>query len=86
MIELILRIVLAIATGSGCQIGKPADYYAWVDAHPDYKVQLTLSTQMEGDWWLMVAGDENLLFKFAEPLEDTIPTGASHGECARMVQ
>jgi len=85
MIELILRVVLAIATNSACDMGKPADYYGWVNAHPDYKVPMTLSTE-SGDWWLMVDDGENLLFHFAEPLEMTIPTGASHGDCARMVE
>lgn len=86
MIELLLRVLLAIATHGGCDMGKASDYYSWVDAHPDYKVPMTLSTQDAGDWWLMEADGEYLLFKFAEPLEETIPTGASHGECARIVE
>lgn len=86
MIDLILRIVLAIATRTACDLGTPADYYAWVEEHPDYRVPLALETEDRGDYWLMEADGEYLLFKFAEPLAETMPSGASHGECARIVQ
>lgn len=81
MIELIIRIALAIATSSGCQMGKPVEYYGWVEAHPDYTVPMQLSVE-SGDWWLMCDGVEDCnLFHFAEPIETTIATGASHGDC-----
>ena len=85
MIELIIGILLAISTGTACDIGKPADYYSWIEAHPDYKVPMTLSTPDHGDYWLMSADGEYYLFKFKEPIEDTIASGASHGECFRKV-
>lgn len=86
MIELILRVVLAIATNSACQMGRAEDYYTWIDAHPDYSVPMTLSTE-KGDYWLMCAGDNDCnLFHFAKPIENTIATGASHGDCFRHVE
>ena len=92
MIELIIGILLAISTHTACDLGKPTDYYAWVDAHPDYSVAWTwtvasgLSTREDGDFWLMTdKGDGYYLFKFAKPIDDTIATGASHGECFRQV-
>ena len=84
MIELILRVVLAIATNTACN-GQQVDYYAWVNDHPDYSVPLTLSVE-SGDYWLMCAGDDCNLFHFAEPIADTIATGASHGDCFRHVE
>jgi hypothetical protein len=86
MIELMLRVIIAIMAGTGCDMGKPVDYYQWMDRHPDYKVPMTLSTQDAGDWWLMSDDGEYILFKFAEPLEISIPTGQSHGECARIIE
>lgn len=85
MIELVIGILLAISTHTACDLGKPVDYYAWVDAHPDYSVPMTLSTPADGDYWLMSDGESYYLFKFAQPIEDTIATGASHGECFRKV-
>lgn len=88
MIELMLRVLLAIATGGGCDMGKPVDYYQWVDAHPDYTVPMTLETDVNGDWWLMSDEGEYLLFKFATDIEDTLDSGTStvHGECASVIQ
>lgn len=85
MIELLIGILLAINTHTACNMGKPADYYAWVNAHPDYKVPVQLSIPDDSDYWLMEADNEYYLFKFAEPIEDTIATGASHGACFRKV-
>jgi len=85
MIDLLIRILLAIATHTACDIGKPADYYAWVDAHPDYTIEATMSIPDDSDYWLMSDSHHYYLFKFAQPIDDTIASGASHGECFREV-
>jgi glycosidase len=85
MINIVIAILLAISTHTACDIGKPTDYYAWVDAHPDYSVPMQLSTPNDGDYWLMSADGEYYLFAFAESLDKTIPSGASHGACFRKV-
>lgn len=83
MINLLIAILLAISTGTACDMGDPADYYAWVDANPDYNVPMTLNTD-EGDYWLMEADGTYYLFKFAD---DDALDGAEnqHGACFRMV-
>lgn len=85
MIELLIGLLLAISTHTACDMGKPANYYKWVDAHPDYTVPMTLHTDANEDYWLMSDGQEYYLFKFIQPIEDTIDTGASHGACFRDV-
>ena len=84
MIELLLGLLLAISTNTACDYGKPADWYAWVAAHEDYHA-MDLSSPEHGDIWLMSDEGEYYLFKFAEPIADTIASGASHGECFRYV-
>ena len=84
MIELLLGILLAISTNTACDYGKPADWYAWVDAHPAYRV-IDLSSREHGDIWLMSDEGAYYLFKFTEPIAATIASGASHGECFRYV-
>lgn len=84
MTELIIRVLLAIATNTACD-GHKVDYYAWIEAHPDYSVPMTLSVE-SGDYWLMCAGDDCNLFHFTEPIADTIATGASHGDCFVRVE
>lgn len=85
MIELVIRVLLAISTHTACDIGQAADYDAWVYAHPDYSVPMTLSFPDDTDYWLMSDGEHYYLFKFAQPIEETISSGASHGECFRKV-
>lgn len=84
MIEILLGVILAISTNTACDYGKPADYYAWVDAHPNYHV-MDLSSKEHGDIWMMDDEGEYYLFKFKQPIDDTIASGASHGECFRYV-
>ena len=62
------------------------DYYAWVDAHADYRVAWSSEGTIFGDYWLMEDQGQYLMFKFKQPIDDTIASGASHGECARLVQ
>lgn len=86
MIGLIIQVLLAIATSKTCSIGQPVDYYAWVNAHPNYHIAWSTEGHPWGDYWIMQGDDgENLLFKFKQPIADTIATGASHGECARYL-
>lgn len=85
MIELLIGVLLAISTHTACDLGTPTDYYQWIDAHPDYSVPMTLHTDSNEDYWLMSDGQEYYLFKFKEPIDDTIASGASHGECFRDV-
>lgn len=84
MIVLLFRLALAISTNTACDYGKPADYYQWVAAHPAYHA-MDLSSREHGDIWLMSDDGEHYLFKFAEPIADTIASGASHGECFNYV-
>lgn len=86
MIGLLIRLYFAIAIHNACNIGKPTGYYDWVNAHPDYTVAWSLESKVWGDYWLMSAEGKYYLFKFAKPIEDTIASGASHGECFREVQ
>ena len=83
MIEMLLGVLLAISTNTACDYGKPADY-AWVDAHPYYHV-MDLSTPEHGDIWLMSDEGEYYLFKFKQPIDETIGSGEDHGECFRKV-
>lgn len=86
MIGLLIRLYFAIAVNNACTIGVATDYYAWVDAHPSYRVAWSLESPIFGDYWLMQDGGETMLFKFKEPINQTISTGASHGACFRKVQ
>lgn len=85
MIQLVIAVLLAISTHTACDMGKPIDYYVWVETHPDYHVPMTLSTPDAGDYWLMETGGNYYLFKFAQPIDSTIASGASHGECFRSL-
>lgn len=85
MLELVIGVLISISTHTACDMGKPVDYYAWVNAHPDYTVPMTLHTDNNEDYWLMSDGTDYYLFKFKQPINDTIATGASHGECFRKV-
>lgn len=85
MIELIIGILLAISTHTVCDMGKPVDYYKWLDAHPDSTIPMTLSVPGDTDYWLMSDGTDYYLFVFKQPIDDTIATGASHGACFRDV-
>ncbi len=85
MLQIVISVLLAISSHTACDLGKPADYYAWVDAHPDYSVPMTLSVPDDTDYWLMKADNEYYLFKFSQPIAETIDSGASHGECFRKV-
>lgn len=85
MIEILMGVLLAISTDTACDYGKSANYYAWVDQHPNYHV-MDLSTPEHGDYWLVDDYDgEYYLFVFAQPIADTISSGASHGECFQKV-
>lgn len=85
MIKLIVSLLLAINTHSMCEIGKPVDYYAWMAVHQNYRVAWSFESRVFGDYWLMQADNDLMLFKFKEPIEDTIVSGASHGECFRQL-
>jgi len=82
---LILKVLIAIYNGQACQIGQEADFYSWVYAHPNYVVVKAFEMNVYGDYWLMSDDGEYYLFKFKEPIEQTIASGASHGECFRRV-
>lgn len=85
MLIIIIRTLLAIGLQSACHVGTDADYYAWVDAHADYRVAWSLESRILGDYWLMQSGADVMLFKFAKPIEDTVSSGASHGACFRKM-
>lgn len=85
MIEILLGVLLAISTNTACDYGKPVDWYAYTEAHPYYH-HWDLSSKEYGDVWLIDDYDgEYYLFVFAQPIADTIATGASHGKCFQYV-
>lgn len=86
MIILLIKLYIAIAMQTSCSMGQPADFYRWIDVHYDYRVAWSMESRVFGDYWIMQAGDDLMLFKFAEPIEDTIASGASHGECFRRLE
>ncbi len=53
MLEIVIGILLSISTHTACDLGKPADYYKWVDAHPDYTVPMQINVPDDTDYWLM---------------------------------
>jgi len=85
MIEIVLGVLLSISTHTACDLGKPVDYYAWVNAHPDYSAPMTISVPDDTDYWLMSDGVEYYLFKFKQPIAQTIGSGEDHGSCFRDV-
>lgn len=86
MIGLLIRLYFAIAIHNACNIGKPVDYYAWMATHQDYTVVWYMESPVFGDYWLMQFDKRYMLFKFKQPIDETIDSGASHGECFREVQ
>ena len=86
MIGLLIRLYFAIAIHNACNIGKPTDYYGWVNEHPNYRVAWSLESPVFGDYWIMTVGQGYYLFKFKKPIAETIGTGEDHGECFREVQ
>ncbi len=88
MIGLLIRLYFAIAIHNACNIGKPVDYYPWMaqPEHQEYRVAWSMESRVFGDYWLMQFDKRYFLFKFKQPIVDTIASGASHGECFREVQ
>lgn len=83
MINLLIMILMAMSTGKVCDLGKPTDYYAWVDAHP-YRVVQQFNIPDYKPVWLMQDSDGNdpnyYLFEFKE--KDALNGGQNqHGDC-----
>lgn len=86
MIGLLIRVLIAISIHNACNIGVRTDYYAWVNAHPDYMVAWSFESPIWGDYWIMSADSKYYLFKFKQPIAETIGSGQDHGECFNEVQ
>ena len=90
MINLLISILIALSTGTACDLGTDAgDWYAYADAHPDMHTVATFETD-SGDIWLYYdePSDDYLLFVFREDVSDTLASGRSdpHGKCVRLVE
>lgn len=86
MIDLLITILIALSTGTVCDLGIETDWYSWAEAHPDASTVMTAETD-EGDVWLYEDNGEYLLFVFREDISDTLSAGRHdpHGKCARAV-
>lgn len=87
MISLIIRVMIVILANKACFVGQPVDYYPFMATHQNYSVIWSTEGQIWGDYWLMRFDDgETMLFKFKQPISETVGSGASHGACARLVK
>lgn len=89
MIELLIAILLALSSGTACDLGQPVDWYDWARHHDDADVILTVQgVPGVADAWVYQAGDEILLFVFRERISDVTAAGRydPHGACARLIQ
>lgn len=86
MIELLIAILIAMSTGTACDLGAETDWYTWAHEHQDASTVATFETD-SGDVWLYEADDEYLLFVFKDDISDTLASGRGdvHGKCARVV-
>ncbi len=85
MLKIVISIILHIVTFSACRMGTPVSYYDYINSHDNFRVAWSTEGTAFGDYWLMQFGDEYMLFKFKQPISETIGSGASHGECFRKV-
>jgi len=83
MLNLLIMILMAMSTGTECQLGTPVDYYAWVKIH-QYTVVHSFNIPNYRPIWLMQDADGNdpdmYLFVFKE--KDALNGGKDeHGAC-----
>ena len=90
MIEIVITILLAMSTGTACELGTEVDWYQWIDDNGrTAKIIMTLEPNDAQDAWLYQEVDgDYLLFVYREKIEATLDSGRSdvHGECARLIE
>lgn len=83
---LIFKVLIAIYNGRACQIGQPTDFYAWMDAHPNYVVARVFETPTRGDYWLVEDQGNYELIAFWDDISDNLyNTSIFHVKCFRKV-
>lgn len=86
---LLLKIIIAIYNGRACQIGAPTDFYAWINANPNYVVARSFETPSRGDYWLVKDshdGQDYELMAFWDDISSNIAhTSVFHVKCFRKV-
>lgn len=90
MLDIVIAILIALSTGTVCELGVETDWYAWADEHGrTAKIVMTLELPETNDVWLYQEADGDfLLFVFREKIQATLDSGRSdpHGECARTIK
>jgi hypothetical protein len=91
MIDLLIAILIALKTGTACDLGQPIDdWYAYVAENPSLSRIDKFEFGIEGvdDAWLYEVDSGYVLFVFRERVDDVIASGRSdpHGRCARLLE
>lgn len=82
MINLLIMVLMAMSNGTACTLGTKADYYPWIEAHPDYKVAHEFNLKGYKPVWLMTSETDSDIYLFEFAKQDALNGGKNqHGDC-----
>lgn len=90
MLEVVIAVLIALSTGTACELGTSVDWYKWVHENDNTakRIMGVYPKDNQDAWLFQEANGDYLLFVFREKVDETLASGRSdpHGECARVIK